>query len=88
MSTALLQSTQITITCSVQITTDREAELLNVLFFLLAPIGFFWHLKQKVNRFWIEWTLLAVQIKDLLTFIGKIMAITFTAFAYGLGVKR
>ncbi len=88
MSTALMQSTQIDITFSVQISTDREAELLTLLFLLLTPVLFLWQMKQKVNRFWVELVLLVADLKDLLTFIGKVIGITLNSFAYGLGISQ
>ena len=88
MSTTLMPSTQVIITFSVQISTDREAELLTLLFFLLTPILFMWQVRQKVYRFRNELVLIAADINGLLTFIGKVIAITFISFAYGLGILR
>lgn len=88
MSMALLRATQVRITVSVQVTTDREAEWLKVLFFLLTPIWVLWQLNQRTKQFWLKWKFRVVQVKELLTFITTVLTITFTAFAYGLGVRR
>ena len=88
MSSALLQSTQVHITLSVHISTDREAEWLTWLFVLLTPVLLVWQVKQKVNRLWDKGVLLVTDLKDVLIFIGKVIAITFTSFAYGLGLRR
>lgn len=88
MSSVLLPSTQVSITVSLQISTDREAELLTVLFLLLTPVLVLWQVKRKVKRLWDELILLVADIKDLLIFIGKVVAITFNAFAFGLGLRR
>lgn len=87
MNSTVLRSTQVSITLSVQITTDRGADLLALVFFLLAPLLFVWQVKQKVYQLMTELGLLVADITDLLIFIGKVIAITLTAFAYGLGVK-
>ena len=88
MNSTLLRSTQVSITFSVQITTDRGAELLTLLFLLLTPVLFVWQVKQTVCQLKDRFIWWVRDIQDLLHFIGKVIAITFTAFAYGLGVKR
>ena len=88
MNTALLQSTQMSITLSIQISTDKEAELMSLLFLLLMPVLFLIQIRQKVNRYWNELQLLVSDIKDLLNFIGKVIVITFKSFAYGLGLSQ
>ena len=87
MNSTLLRSTQVSITLSVQITTDRGADLLALVYFLLAPLLFVWQVKQKVYRLMMELGLLVVDITNLLIFIGKVIAITLNAFAYGFGVR-
>ena len=88
MSPALMRSTQVSITLSLQISTDREAELLSLLFLLFVPVLLLLQIRHKVNRFWNELRLLAADIEDLLNFIGKVIVITFKSFAYGLGFHR
>jgi hypothetical protein len=87
MNSTLLRSTQVSITFSIQVRTDREADLLPFVFLLLLPLLCVWQVKRKVYQLMTELGWLVMDLTDLLIFIGKVIAITFTAFAYGLGVK-
>lgn len=87
MNRVVLRSTQVSITFSIHLRTDREAELLTLAYLLFTPILFVWQLKQKMHRLTTGLGLLVIDITNLLIFIGKVITITITAFAYGLGVK-
>jgi hypothetical protein len=87
MNRVILRSTQVSIAFSVHLRTDREAELFTLVYLLFTPILFVWQLKQKMHQFMTGFGLLVIDITNLLIFIGKVITITFTAFAYGLGVK-
>lgn len=87
MNRVILRSTQVSITFSVHLRTDREAELLTLVYLFLTPIVFLWQTKYKVAQLQNELVRMVIDITNLLIFIGKVIIITFTAFAYGLGVK-
>ena len=88
MNSALMRSTQVSVTFSVQVSTNKDAEWLFMLFLLFVPVLLLIQVMQKVNRLWNELRLLAADIEDLLIFIGKVIVITFKSFAYGLGLHR
>ena len=88
MSTALMRATQMSITLSVRISTDREAELLTFLILILTPFLILWQMKQKVYQIRAKLGFLIADATDLLSFISKVIAITFKAFAFGLGIIR
>jgi hypothetical protein len=86
MNTALMRSTQVSIAFSIRVITDKEAELLTLLLLLLTPILYLWQMQQTANRVRDEIKSLVGDIKDLSSFIFKIVVITLKSFAFGLGV--
>ena len=87
MNTALMRSTQVSIAFSIRVITYKETELLTLLWCLLTPILYLWQMQQTANRAQDEINLLAGDIKDLFSFIFKIVVIILKSFAFGLGVR-
>ena len=86
MSTELMRATQVSITISVQVITDRETEWLTFIFFLLTPFLFLWRAQQSLNRLGRQLVILIEDMKDFFAFMSKVVIITLKAFAFGLGV--
>lgn len=88
MSKRLMELTQVNISLSIQIETDQEAKLINLVVLLFTPLLYIWRAWQGVKRGYIEARLWLLDMKDLLVFIGKVIVITVKSFAFGLGVGR
>ena len=87
MNKALMQSTQVTVTFSVTVSTDSEHIWLTLPLILLTPIMFLWQAMQTMKHVRHRLILLTLDITDLLTFIATVIIITLKSFAYGFGVK-
>ena len=88
MSKRLMELTQVNISLSIQIETDQEAQLINLVVLLFTPLLYIWRAWQDVKRGYIEARLWLLDMRDLLVFIGKVIVITVKSFAFGLGVRR
>lgn len=80
-SPVIFRQTQIRV--NIQVDTDRDEDLVMMLQLLVSFVMALWQIGQWVIR-------LATQVAglvELLSFIGKVIAITFSAYAYGLGLS-
>lgn len=82
---AIMQSTQVIVT--LQITGDREQELVTLLALITQALAFIWQLWQWANRFYCELTGFFQDFREAASFTGKVMVIGLTAWLYGVGVR-
>lgn len=84
MSRYLMRQTTINITFTIQ--TDKEIAILNLINLLLLPIFLIRQAWQIGNRVSYEIIMLARDIKEALSFTGKVFSIGFSSLAWGMGL--
>lgn len=82
---AIMKSTQVLIT--VQISGDREQELVTLLAMLTQALAFIWGVWQWANRFACELAGLSRDFREAASFTAKVLVIGLTAWLYGVGVR-
>jgi hypothetical protein len=85
MSKSIMQSTQVLIT--VQISGDREQELVALLAMLTQALAFIWRMWQGVNLIAGELAGLSQDFREAASFTAKVLVIGLTAWLYGVGVR-
>lgn len=87
MSKAILSSTQINVAFSIQIDSNRETDLINLLTLLCQLLISFWRVGAVVYQAGYNLATLASDIKEAITFHLKVLSIGFTSLAFGMGVR-
>jgi hypothetical protein len=82
---SIFRQTQIRV--NIQVDTDRDEDLVMMLQLLVSFVMALWQIGQWVIRLATQAAGLLASLVDLLSFIGKVIAITFSAYAYGLGLS-
>lgn len=87
MSNAVMTSTQVKVTLSIQIDSDREAELINLLTLLIQVLLSIGRVGHKVGRCIREIAIVVSDIQEALVFHLTVLRVGFNSLAFGVGVR-